>query len=331
MKNLNLKTLATGLATLLLMSGIFANQALAAAPPVITSANTKNCVADQVCSYQITATKTDTSNISYGATALPAGLTVNTSTGLISGTPTTAGAFPVTVSATNSSGTGSLAVTFTINPPPAPAARVVVAPSGGNYTTITAALAAINPTATTPCVIEVWPGVYTDPGTVYLKSYVHLKGSGRDVPTVTTSYDNVMFANRLTNVVISGLSITGATNGISMVNTTVTEISENLFDTGIFVSNSGGFSTPPLSIRISENKVYSSGIAVNSTSAVITDNIVSGGGVGIRLDWAGNSIISGNVIQLINKSPRKWGNTFIVSASWYIFYDWIPAFAGMTA
>jgi len=36
-------------------------------------------------------------------------------------------------------------------------------------------------------------------------------------------------------------------------------------------------------------------------------------------------------IQMINNSPRKWGNIMDLSASQSVFYDWIPAFAGMTA
>jgi hypothetical protein len=35
-------------------------------------------------------------------------------------------------------------------------------------------------------------------------------------------------------------------------------------------------------------------------------------------------------IQMINNSPRKWDNTMVLSASQSIFYDWIPACAGMT-
>src|SRR5439155_1034472 len=85
-------------------------------PPVITSATTATGQVGAAFSYQITATNNPTS---YGATGLPAGLTVNTSTGLISGTPTTAGTYSVTISATNAGGTGSATLTLTIvNPPP---------------------------------------------------------------------------------------------------------------------------------------------------------------------------------------------------------------------
>src|SRR5438094_909508 len=86
-------------------------------PPVITSATTANGTVGVAFSYQITATNNPTS---FNATGLPAGLTVNTSTGLISGTPTTAGTYSVTISATNAGGTGSATLTLTINNPPPP-------------------------------------------------------------------------------------------------------------------------------------------------------------------------------------------------------------------
>src|SRR5438128_9169051 len=86
-----------------------------AAKPVITSPLTATGQVGVAFSYQITATNSPTS---FNATPLPAGLSVNTITGLISGTPTTAGTFSVTISATNSSGTGSATLTLTIKPPP---------------------------------------------------------------------------------------------------------------------------------------------------------------------------------------------------------------------
>jgi hypothetical protein len=90
--------------------------ALAGPKPSITSPTAATGQVAVAFSYQITASNGPI--ISYGATPLPAGLSVNTSTGLISGTPTTAGTYSVTISATNSSGTGSATLTLTIKPPP---------------------------------------------------------------------------------------------------------------------------------------------------------------------------------------------------------------------
>ena len=53
---------------------------------------------------------------SDAATGLPAGLTVNSSTGIISGTPTTAATLTITLSASNDVGTKNLTLTLTVNP-----------------------------------------------------------------------------------------------------------------------------------------------------------------------------------------------------------------------
>jgi hypothetical protein len=68
-------------------------------------------------SYFITATNSPTS---FNATGLPDGLSVNTVTGEISGTPTdpSASPFNVTISATNSGGTGTAVLVYTVSPKP---------------------------------------------------------------------------------------------------------------------------------------------------------------------------------------------------------------------
>src|SRR6266700_159599 len=85
-----------------------------AAKPKITSPSTATGQVGVAFSYQITA---DQAITTWSATGLPAGLSVNTSTGLISGTPTTAGTYSVTISATNAGGTGSATLTLTLSNP----------------------------------------------------------------------------------------------------------------------------------------------------------------------------------------------------------------------
>jgi hypothetical protein len=84
-------------------------------PPVITSALSATAPVGQAFSYQITATNNPTS---YGASGLPAVLNVNPANGLISGTPTVAGTFNVSISATNAGGTGSASMTINVQEPP---------------------------------------------------------------------------------------------------------------------------------------------------------------------------------------------------------------------
>jgi Putative Ig domain/IPT/TIG domain len=70
--------------------------------PVITSPLTACGTRNVAFSYTITATNSPTS---FTASPLPAGLSVNTSTGVISGTPTTTGTTNVTITARNGAGT----------------------------------------------------------------------------------------------------------------------------------------------------------------------------------------------------------------------------------
>ena len=80
--------------------------------PVITSATTASGTVGTAFSYQITATNSPTS---FGATGLPAGLSVNSGTGLISGTPTAPGTSTINLSATNAGGTGNSTLTLTVS------------------------------------------------------------------------------------------------------------------------------------------------------------------------------------------------------------------------
>ncbi|HLF51648.1 choice-of-anchor D domain-containing protein [Flavobacterium sp.] len=94
----------------------------AAVTPVITSALTASGTTGTAFTYTIVATNTPTS---FSATGLPAGLSINTSTGVISGTPIAAGTTNVTITAANAGGTDTETLVITVVAPAIPEIDVV--------------------------------------------------------------------------------------------------------------------------------------------------------------------------------------------------------------
>jgi autotransporter-associated beta strand protein len=82
------------------------------APNITNSPLTAAGTIGTAFSFTITATGTPTS---YSASPLPAGLVMNTTTGTISGTPTTAGTTAVVLGATNAFGTDNATLTVTVS------------------------------------------------------------------------------------------------------------------------------------------------------------------------------------------------------------------------
>ena len=113
------------------------------AAPVITSPSSGTGTAGSPFSYTITATNNPAR---FNATGLPPQLTVNTTTGVISGTPLSAGTYTVTLSATNASGTGTGTLIVTINPGanPPPGITSPLSASGTEGSNFTYSIAATN-------------------------------------------------------------------------------------------------------------------------------------------------------------------------------------------
>ncbi|MBC7642901.1 MAG: putative Ig domain-containing protein, partial [Flavobacterium sp.] len=89
-------------------------QVVAGSAPVVTAA-TRTGTVGTAFNYNVIATNSPT-GYALASGTLPAGLNLNTTTGLISGTPTVNGSFTANITATNGSGTSTAsAINFTIN------------------------------------------------------------------------------------------------------------------------------------------------------------------------------------------------------------------------
>ena len=132
--------------------------------PLITSSlSATGTEGTAITTYTITATNPPV--LSYSATGLPAGLTFNTASGVISGIPTQSGVFAVQVAATNVNGIGPVTtVTFTINPNALPAVSVSGSVSGSVGNPLTPyQVAASNPPITLYAATGLAPGLSIDP------------------------------------------------------------------------------------------------------------------------------------------------------------------------
>ncbi len=145
-------------------------------------------------SAQIHATDSGGAALTYTASGLPAGLSINSSTGLISGTPTASGSSSVTVTARDNTGaTGSTTFTWSVSgggttpPPPAGACQVVYTPNNwpGGFT------GQVVITNTGSTAISSWSLGFTFPGDQKVTSNFNggFSQSGEAVTLTNASYN----------------------------------------------------------------------------------------------------------------------------------------------
>ena len=115
------------------LSVLFTIAAATIPVPVITSAPSASATAGTPFAYQITASNNP---VSFGTSALPDGLAVNIATGLITGTPTTAGSYTIRLFAANAGGTGTGTLALAVTASQGQGSLVVTSPPDGVTVTV---------------------------------------------------------------------------------------------------------------------------------------------------------------------------------------------------
>lgn len=204
---------------------------------------------------------------------------------------------------------------------PGPYANVVVvAKSGGDFTSIQGALDSITASASNPYLVWVAPGVYTE--TVTMKEWVDIEGSGEGVTKITysgnTSYETgtVVGANNTELRFMTVENTGGELNAVAIYNSSVSprliHVTANASggDFNIGVSNNG--SSPLMSnmTASASGDGHNEGVFNNAGSSSLMSNVTasaSGGNLNYGVYNQGSSPTMSIVIASASGGSRNYG------------------------
>ncbi|RAG87195.1 hypothetical protein DN069_02690 [Streptacidiphilus pinicola] len=249
---------AGGAANVTMGSGTFAEQAswsndtnaCAISHPIVnqtetvsvTSPGNQTTTVGTAVSKQISASDSAGKSLTYSATGLPAGLSISSS-GLISGTPTTAGTSNVTVTASSGTASGSTSFTWTVT---SQSTETVTVTSPGNQT-----------------------------GTVGTAASLQMKATDSAGKSLTFSATGLPAGLSISSAgLISGTPTTAATSNVTVTASSGTASGSTSFTWTISSSGGGGCTSPGQKLG---NPGFESGSASpwSMTAGVLNNDTVS--------------------------------------------------------
>ena len=164
-----------------------------------------------------------------------------------------------------------------------PARVIWVAESGGDFPSLSEAMASIpdDTTAATPYVIKIAPGTYTENSNVAMKNFVDVEGSGQDITTITCACSG-------TN---SDDSINGSTISIGQVNAEIRQIT---------IKNTS--STFGYAVHSHQNTSTTWSVSIADVTATATD-----GTLAIGIDAKNSTLKLRNVTATASNGASNYG------------------------
>ncbi len=201
---------------------------------------------------------------------------------------------------------------------PRPARIVHVAPSGGDFTTVSAALASITDAGPTrPYLVQVGPGTFAEAGNVALKDWVDIAGAGRAATTIALA--GTLSATGTVHTEVRDLSITAPATAVT-ISTTTPALALRFTRLDISVSSTGGAT----GVAIDHASPLLSDVAVTVVSPATSD-LVGHNAIGVYVANGSapelvdvTASVSGGLyssaLRVLTSSPSVRGGTFLLDA-----------------